>query len=107
MFIDILKKKGINPNDYLNIVQMIADKYGYDKNLLTYSDNPKKKLSYNNINFGSSVNNDFIIYLLKTNEENALEKRKNYLARAYNIRGDWRTNSISPNNLAIRILWIG
>lgn len=107
MFQDILIKKKINPNDYLKIVRMISTKYGYDKNLLNFSNKYNKKLEYKGVNFGSSINNDFIIYLLTTNEEEAYKKRNAYLSRATNIKGDWKENDISPNNLAIRILWLG
>lgn len=33
------------------------------------------------------------------------ERRRRYLARSALIRGDWRKNKYSPNNLARRILW--
>jgi len=32
-------------------------------------------------------------------------RRKNYRSRATRIKGDWRNNKYSPNNLAIHILW--
>lgn len=32
-------------------------------------------------------------------------RRKNYLARSRNIRGKWKKNKYSPNNLSIHILW--
>ena len=32
-------------------------------------------------------------------------RRKNYLTRSQNIKGDWRRDSYSPNNLAIHLLW--
>jgi hypothetical protein len=32
-------------------------------------------------------------------------RRKNYLARSTSIRGDWKTNKYSPNNLSIHLLW--
>ena len=35
----------------------------------------------------------------------AKEHQKQYLARAKKIKGDWKTNKESPNNLAIKILW--
>ena len=34
-----------------------------------------------------------------------IERRKNYLARASNMKGRWRNNPYSPNNLSIHILW--
>ena len=33
------------------------------------------------------------------------ERRRRYLARATAIRGNWRDDPYSPNNLSIKILW--
>ena len=32
-------------------------------------------------------------------------RRKSYLARAKGIKGDWKRNKYSANNLSIHILW--
>jgi hypothetical protein len=34
-----------------------------------------------------------------------LQRRSSYISRATNIRGNWKRNKYSPNNLAINILW--
>jgi len=33
------------------------------------------------------------------------QRQKAYLSRATNIKGDWKSNKYSPNNLSINILW--
>lgn len=33
------------------------------------------------------------------------ERRKRYLNRSRKIRGNWKNNKYSPNNLSIHILW--
>jgi len=33
------------------------------------------------------------------------DRRKRYLARAKGIKGDWKANKYSANNLAIHLLW--
>jgi hypothetical protein len=33
------------------------------------------------------------------------ERRASYLRRATKIKGDWKDNKFSPNNLSINILW--
>jgi hypothetical protein len=33
------------------------------------------------------------------------DRRKRYLARAKGIKGEWRNDKYSPNNLAIHLLW--
>jgi hypothetical protein len=55
---------------------------------------PKGKPVY----FGSSDYEDY-------NKHGDLVRRKNYLNRATNIKGNWRDDKYSPNNLAIHILW--
>ncbi|NDB83134.1 MAG: hypothetical protein EB127_10465 [Alphaproteobacteria bacterium] len=50
------------------------------------------------INFGQMGYEDYTKHHNKT-------RRKNYLTRSTNIKGDWRNNKYSPNNLAIHILW--
>ena len=32
-------------------------------------------------------------------------RRRSYLNRATNIKGDWKRNKYSPNNLSINLLW--
>lgn len=36
---------------------------------------------------------------------NNLDRKKRYLARAMNIKGNWKNNKYSPNNLSINVLW--
>lgn len=38
-------------------------------------------------------------------EGTADERRKSYLARATKIKGNWKADPFSPNNLAIHLLW--
>ena len=49
------------------------------------------------IHFGSTME-DFT----KHKDES---RRKSYIARAKGIKGDWKSNKYSPNNLAINLLW--
>ena len=107
-----LKNIGVSLASYLNIAKKNAEKNGYDKNLLTLSKKKGKKLNYNGIDFGSSDNNDFIIYSLlakknKITKKEAEKHRELYLSRAENIKGDWKNNKESPNFLAIKIIWNG
>jgi hypothetical protein len=109
-FIKTLEENDINPKEYLTLARKRAFQRGYNPKDLNFSDKKNKKLVYNNINFGSAINKDFIFYNLlykqgKINKEEPLKKQKQYLARATKIKGDWKDNKISPNNLAINILW--
>jgi hypothetical protein len=103
----------MNENDYLEIVKYIATLYNYDPDKLTLANDKKHKLDYEGVKFGGYKNKDFIQYMYeffnnKITEDNMLNHRKKYLARATKIKGNnWRDNPISPNNLAIKILWVG
>jgi hypothetical protein len=50
------------------------------------------------IHFGLFPYEDF-------NKHKDEERRNRYLLRAENMRGNWRDNPYSPNNLSIHILW--
>jgi len=50
------------------------------------------------VHFGQMGYEDFTKHKNKT-------RRKNYLTRARRIKGDWKKNRYSPNNLAIHLLW--
>jgi hypothetical protein len=79
------------------------EKYG--KNAILYlSKNKHKKYSIINpktnkvISFGSMDYEDFT----KHHDE---QRRKSYLLRSENIKGDWKNDLYSPNNLSRNILW--
>ena len=101
---------GISPRMYLQTAKKYAKSHGYNPNLLTFSTKPKYKLSYDNISFGSAVNNDYILYKNLelhglANDGEAETRRKNYLKRSSAIKGNWRNNPKSRNNLSMGILW--
>ena len=50
------------------------------------------------VHFGQMGYEDFTKHKNKT-------RQKNYLTRSSRIRGDWKDNKYSANNLAIRLLW--
>jgi len=52
-----------------------------------------RKVHFGNINY-----EDFL-------KHGSTIRRNSYIKRATNIRGDWKSNKYSPNNLAIHILW--
>lgn len=105
------KISGITKDYYLKTAKRYAKQNGYDPNLLKFSSNPKYKLNYNNtVNFGSSSNLDYIFY--KSLEKQGLiddgeaeDHRRRYLARASKIKGNWKNDKQSKNNLSMRIIW--
>ena len=114
-FENVLINMGINTMYYLDEVFKKAYRNNYSQ-YIKFSDNNKYKLmifhpeTFKKIYIGSSINNDFIIYSMlekmgKIPKGTANMKRKSYLARATNIKGDWKKNKYSKNNLAIHLLW--
>ena len=86
------------------IVYEKAKIYLGDDVILSLSDKPKKKYMVYNPNtnkwvyFGQMGFSDFT----KHQDE---KRRYNYLRRTENMRGNWRDNVYSPNNLSRNILW--
>ena len=50
------------------------------------------------VHFGQMGYEDYTKHKNKT-------RRKNYLKRSRRIRGNWKKNKYSPNNLSIHLLW--
>lgn len=84
--------------------QQRAEEYlGDDAMLFTSPKKDKKYRIYDPIkckwvDFGQMGFEDFTKHLDD-------ERRQRYLNRATNIKGNWKNNKYSPNNLAIHILW--
>ena len=83
---------------------MRAAQENYNPNLLTYSDDDKHKLMYNNIKFGANGYYDFILYALLEDEDVAIKKRISYRKRAYATMKA-TSSKFSPASLSYYILW--
>jgi hypothetical protein len=87
-----------------SIAQKNANEYLGEDAVLFFSPKENKKYRIYDpiknkwVDFGQMGMEDFT----KHKDE---ERRRRYLARASNIRGNWRDNKYSPNNLSLRILW--
>ena len=64
-----------------------------DKKYAVYNPHTNKWIHFGNINY-----EDFT----KHQDE---ERRNNYLKRSSGIKGDWKDDKYSPNNLSRNILW--
>ena len=88
---------------YLNfqIVNKKANKL-YNRDVFLSTRKDKKYMIMNNANkwihFGQLGYQDFTKHL----DEN---RRLNYLKRSTKIKGNWKENIFSPNNLSINLLW--
>lgn len=97
------------PSDYLQKIKANAKKNGYDPDRISLANDGIHKLVYETpdgrkVKFGRVGYGDFILW---SSEDKALgeRKRKAYRARATKIKGDWKKDKYSKNNLAINILW--
>lgn len=83
-------------------VQKLAQKFLGD-DIIYKSVRPEKKYMVKDSNdkwvyFGQMGFEDFT-------KHKDLKRRQRYLNRATNIKGDWKDNPYSPNNLSINLLW--
>jgi hypothetical protein len=96
--VEILKYS--NPKQvYKNAVEYL----GNDVDIDVSTRKDKKYMIYNPktnrwVHFGQLGYEDF------TKHRN-LDRRNNYLLRASRIKGNWKDDKYSPNNLSINILW--
>jgi hypothetical protein len=74
----------------------------YKKPVETSTRKNKKYMILNDdnkyVHFGDSRYEDF------TQHKNK-DRQQNYLKRSSNIKGNWKNNKYSPNNLSMNILW--
>lgn len=94
--------------EYSNPIEAQKKAFEYlgDLGHLYKSINPKKKyMIYDTINnkwvYFGSMNPPMEDFLKHKN----IIRRNNYRKRATNIKGNWKDNPFSPNNLSINILW--
>ncbi len=104
MFTKELKKKNIDPDQYLKQAKKQAKASGLDPTKLNFSEDPKKKLTYEGVSFGSAKYNDYIIYKLK-DDVKADDYRERYKKSHGSIKGAWKKNKLSPNALSLKINW--
>ena len=57
------------------------------------------------VHFGSLNHLDYTKYLELYGLDVANNHKQRYLKRALNIKGNWKKNIYSPNNLSIHLLW--
>jgi len=110
-----LKEAGLSPEEYLKQVRANAKKNGYDPSKITFSDKPEKKLQITNEKgqirrFGRVGLGDYFIWkalekIGKAPKGKAEQKRNTFHISHSKIRGNWKSDKYSPNNLALKINW--
>ena len=110
MFNQELKELKIPVSKYLKIARERAKTSGYNPKLLTISKDPVYKLNYDGVNFGRTGYGDYIIWGILEDrgqvEKGYAEQKRNVFQKSHTkIKGNWRNNPKSPNNLALKINW--
>jgi len=92
----------INKVSNPSVVRAKFAKYkGNDNAVIKLSEKPDKK--YKVIHDGKTIH--FGSKLADFTKTNDLQARKSYLARSAGIKGNWKGNKYSANNLARNLLW--
>jgi hypothetical protein len=100
--------EGKGRDEYLAEAKEFAKKAGYENwDNLKYATDGVHKLELDGVKFGRKGYGDFIDYGMKDGAKEAQKHRSAYLARATKIKGDWKDDPMSKNNLAIKVLWGG
>ena len=104
------KVTGFGQSAYLRQAKAKAKAYGLDPKKLKVATDGKHKLSYDGVLFGATRYGDHLLWSAEEKagrvpKGTAEKKRTSYRARAMKIKGEWKDNKVSPNNLAIHILW--
>ena len=94
-----------NEKEYLQIMKDIAKDAGYNPDELTLAQDKVHKLKLGNIKFGNIDYPDFVLFVMNGEIEEGKKHRKNYLTRTAGMKGEWKNDKFSRNNLARRIIW--
>lgn len=109
-----LTSLGFNPADYLASVKHLANKYRYNPDKISFCLDGKHKIVYDSekgaVKFGAVGYGDFIIWTFlekhgKAPKGIAETKRKVFVKSHKAMVRDYGVTDLSPNTLAIRILW--
>jgi hypothetical protein len=110
-----LRKVGIEPSLYLKEAQRRAKKAGLPYKVLGFADDDEHKLAIPNaegrmIRFGKVGYGDHLIWshlekAQKVPMGTADAKRNTFQKSHTKIKGDWKKDPFSANNLALNVLW--
>lgn len=103
-FMKQLKKLKISPAVYIAAARAAGKKHGYKPEEIQFALNNEHKLTAGGTPFGRAGYGDFIIYTLTKNPI-ADQKRNTFQKSHSKIKGDWKADKYSANNLALRVLW--
>jgi len=104
-----------SPEEYMKVIRMKAKQHGYEPDSISFSDDSTHKLQIKTpdgktVKFGRVGYGDHLIWSFLESKEEApkgIAKKKQDVFHASHskIKGNWRKNKYSPNNLALNLLW--
>jgi len=100
-----LKSIGMTPATYLKKAKSKAKSEGYDPKLLMFATDGIHKLELQGSKFGRVGYKDFIMWSHLASPSVASQHRDTFHKSHSKMRGAWKSNPLSPNNLALKILW--
>jgi hypothetical protein len=105
-----LKAEGMSPASYLKKARSKAKKEGYDPKSLNFATDGVHKLEITSADgkvsrFGRVGYRDLILWLHSESPSVASMHRERFHKSHSKMRGAWKANPYSPNNLALRVLW--
>lgn len=110
-----LREIGIKPMEYLAAVRSLAAKNGYNPEDVMFADTPDHKIAVKRPDGGVTRAGrvgygDFILWSYmeahkKAPPGTAAKKRETFHKSHSKIKGDWKEDKYSPNNIALRLLW--
>jgi len=112
-FADQLRQMGVSEEHYLKEATKTAKAHKYPAPALSSDGRYKLELQDENgkiVRFGRTGYGDYILYTILEARgkvpKGTAKKKQNVFHRSHTkIRGDWKANPFSPNNLALRVLW--
>jgi hypothetical protein len=126
-FMRQLADVGLSPEIYLKRARASAKREGYNPKGVSFANDGVHKLAYTDgkrtSKFGRVGYRDFIIWKFlgsssntpskpssatpqeTTSYSHAIKKRATFRASHSQMKGDWKRDPLSPNNLALKILW--
>ena len=101
---------GDKSSTYLRQARAKAKAYGLDPKKLVFATDGKHKFSYEGVLFGREGYGDSLSYAKLEKEgkvpKGTTEMKKRVFHQSHEkIKGNWKANKVSPNNLALHILW--
>lgn len=110
-----LREVGIKPMEYIGAVRALAKKNGYDPVDVSFADTPEHKIAIKRPDGGITRAGrvgygDFIIWSYMESHKmapagTAAKKRDTFRKSHSKIKGDWKADKFSPNNIALNLLW--